>query len=61
LEGIELGAKIILRDLNGKTILNQTISTNEISLPPSLQSGIYWINIQTEDAIWNKKLVVKGE
>jgi photosystem II stability/assembly factor-like uncharacterized protein len=61
LEGIELGAKIILRDLNGKTILNQTISTNEISLPPSLQSGVYWINIQTENSIWNKKLLVKGE
>jgi len=61
LEGIELGAKIILYDLNGKTILNQAISTNEISLPPSLQSGVYWINIQTENAIWNKKLVVKGE
>jgi photosystem II stability/assembly factor-like uncharacterized protein len=61
LEGIELGAKIILYDLNGKTILNQTIYTNEISLPPSLQSGVYWINIQTENAIWNKKLVVKGQ
>jgi hypothetical protein len=61
LEGIELGAKIILRDLNGKTILNQTISTSEISLPTSIQSGVYWINIQTENAIWNKKLVVKGQ
>jgi hypothetical protein len=61
LEGIELGAKIILRDLNGKTILNQAISTNEITLPSSLQSGVYWINIQTENAIWNKKLIVKGE
>jgi hypothetical protein len=61
LEGIELGAKIILYDLNGKTILNQAISTNEISLPPSLKYGVYWINIQTENAIWNKKLLVKGE
>lgn len=61
LEGIELGAKIILRDLNGKTILNQAISTKEITLPSSLQSGVYWINIQTENSIWNKKLLVKGE
>jgi hypothetical protein len=61
LEGIELGAKIILRDLNGKTILNQAISTNEITLPSSLQTGVYWINIQTENSIWNKKLLVKGE
>ena len=61
LEGIEIGAKIILRDLNGKTILRENIYKNEIQLPASIQSGVYWLNIQTEDAIWNKKLVVKGE
>jgi len=61
LQGIELGAKIILRDLNGKVILNKTISNNEIVLPISLQSGVYWLNIQIENAILNKKIVVKGE
>lgn len=58
LSGIDGKAKIQLTDVNGKVVLQQHISTEELTIPAGLNSGVYWLNVQTENTIWNKKVVI---
>lgn len=59
IQGIANGAKIQFIDFNGK-VLSQGILENEnYKLPGNLASGVYWLNIQTETQILNKKIVIQ--
>lgn len=53
------GAKIKIVDANGKLIIQKDFNGNKIQLPNNLKAGIYVVNIETETAIWNKKIVVE--
>jgi photosystem II stability/assembly factor-like uncharacterized protein len=46
-------------DSNGKRILKEhKLHSNKVYLPNSTKSGIYFMNITTENTIWNEKLIV---
>lgn len=58
LKGLTGTALIQLTDFNGKVILHEQISSDKLTIPAGLTNGIYWLNIKTENTIWNKKIVV---
>lgn len=59
LKGIENGSNIKIFDNQGKVVFKSSSITDEkITLPNQLNSGVYWINVETVKTIWNKKIVV---
>jgi hypothetical protein len=59
IKGLENGAKMQFIDFNGKVLSQGTLENENFKLPTNLASGIYWLNIQTETQILNKKIVIK--
>jgi hypothetical protein len=59
IKGLENGAKIQFIDFNGKLLTHGLIEDETFKLPSNLASGIYWLNIQTETEILNKKIVIQ--
>ena len=59
IQGIENGAKLQFIDFNGKVLSQGLLENESFKLPTNLASGMYWLNIQTETQILNKKIVIK--
>jgi photosystem II stability/assembly factor-like uncharacterized protein len=59
IQGIENGAKLQFIDFNGKVLSQGLLENENFKLPTNLASGMYWLNIQTETQILNKKIIIK--
>jgi len=51
---------LVMKDISGRKVLEQFLDNNErIVIPPQIQNGIYFIEIQKEGMqIFNTKLIV---
>jgi len=58
--GLAKSATVKIVNQNGKQVMKMKMDSNELQLPDSISEGIYWVNIQTKDMIWNRKIVVLG-
>jgi photosystem II stability/assembly factor-like uncharacterized protein len=59
IDGIENGAKIQLIDFNGKVLSQGELQNGTYKLPSNCATGMYWLNIQTETQILNKKITIR--
>jgi hypothetical protein len=58
-DGIEDGARLKLIDPNGKLILQEKLIHLEFKIPENLSPGLYWLNIESNSVIENKKIIVR--
>ena len=58
-EGIEDGARLKLLDPNGKLIIQEKLLHLEFKIPENLSPGFYWLNIESNSVIVNKKIIVR--
>jgi hypothetical protein len=58
-DGIEDGARLKLIDPNGKLILQEKLFQLEFKIPENLSPGFYWLNVESNSVIENKKIIVR--
>ena len=54
-----IGAEIAVRDMTGKLLLNEKVNNNSLDIPSSWSTGIYLVQIKTNDNIHTQKIVVR--
>ena len=59
IEGIDTPLNFLLFDASGKIVLKKHISTKAINLNTALSKGVYFYRIETENKLYNGKLIVE--
>lgn len=60
LKGADDGSRIKLLDNQGKLCFKENSLKNEqLTLSDNLKPGVYWVNIESDSKIWNKKIVIR--
>ena len=58
-EGNLNGADIAVRDMTGKLLLNEKVINNTLDIPSSWSTGIYLVQIRSNESIHTQKIVVR--
>jgi photosystem II stability/assembly factor-like uncharacterized protein len=59
IDGLDTLCTFILFDVNGKIVLKKVVANNEIDISPSITKGIYFYRIETENKLFNGKLIIE--
>ncbi|MFK7108742.1 LamG-like jellyroll fold domain-containing protein [Flavobacterium oreochromis] len=58
IEGINSGLTFTLYDINGKLIIKKHLDDNKIRIDNNIKKGVYFYRIETNDRIYNNKLII---